>query len=313
MRRVIKRLLVSAAVLALWMSAAGGMPSAGATEEKVPVDKLPKAVVDAVKARFPGAELKGGGKEEDKGKTIFEVSLKHKGSQYDVSLTPDGKIIEVEKMIAAKDLPPAVAKALEKKHPKSTLKTIEEITSDDKVKYEVILVTAEKKSLEIVLDPSGKILEEKDDDEDEEKEEADEEEIPLDKLPKPVLDAVKAKYPGAELKGASKEEKEGKTIYEVSLKHKESSYDVSLTAEGKIIEVEKTIAAKDLPAAVAKAIEQKHPKSTVKKAEEITADGKVKYEAVIVTADKKTLEVVLDPSGKILEEEADDEKEEGEK
>jgi uncharacterized membrane protein YkoI len=295
------------------MSAVGGMPSAGAAEEKVPVDKLPKAVVDAVKARFPGAELKGGGKEVDEGKTIFEVSLKHKGSQYDVSVTPDGKIVEVEKMIAAKDLPAAVTKALEKKHPKSTLKTIEEITSGDKIKYEVILVTAEKKSLEIVLDPSGKILGEKDDDEDEEKDEADEEKIPLDKLPKAVLDAVKAKYPGAELKGAGKEEKNGKTIYEVSLKHKESSYDVSLTPDGKIIEVEKTIAAKDLPAPVAKAIEQKHPKSTIKKAEEITADGKVKYEAVIVTADKKTLEVVLDPSGKILEEEEDDEKEEGEK
>ena len=136
MRRVIKRLLVTAAVLALWMSAAGGTPSAGAAEEKVPVDKLPKAVVDAVKARFPGAELKAGGKEEDEGKTVFEVSLKHKGSQYDVSVTPEGKIIEVEKMIAAKDLPAAVAKALEKKHPKSTLKTIEEITSGDKEKYD---------------------------------------------------------------------------------------------------------------------------------------------------------------------------------
>ena len=39
---------------------------------------------------------------------------------------------------------------------------------------------------------------------------ADEEKVPLDKLPKAVLDAVKAKFPKAQLLGAEKETVDGK-------------------------------------------------------------------------------------------------------
>src|SRR5262245_7668500 len=100
MRRVTS--LLSLAIASLLVTAAF------AAEEKIPVDKLPKAVADAVKAKFPGAELKGAEKEEEDGKTIYEVALVHKGVTYDVSATADGKIVEVEKLITAKDLPAAV-------------------------------------------------------------------------------------------------------------------------------------------------------------------------------------------------------------
>ena len=47
-----------------------------ADEEKVPLDKLPKAVVEAVKEKFPKAELVSASKEDENGKTVFEVSIK---------------------------------------------------------------------------------------------------------------------------------------------------------------------------------------------------------------------------------------------
>ena len=50
---------------------------------------------------------------------------------------------------------------------------------------------------------------------------ADEENIPLDKLPKAVVDAVKAKYPEAKLVAAEKESKDGKVFYEVMFKNKD--------------------------------------------------------------------------------------------
>jgi uncharacterized membrane protein YkoI len=131
-----------------------------AKEEKVPLDKVPKAVLDAVKAKFKDAELVGAEKENEKGKVIYEINLKVKGQTIEVSATPDGKIVSIEKTISVKDLPKAVAEALDSKYPKATIKIVEEITHGEKLSYEVLLVTADKKTLEVVFDPEGKVLEE---------------------------------------------------------------------------------------------------------------------------------------------------------
>ncbi len=131
-------------------------------EEKVALDELPKAVVEAVKAKFPKAKLVSAEKETEEGKTVYEVAIKNQGQSIDVTLTPDGKIVEIEKQIAAKDLPKAVANALEAKFPKATYQMIEEVikVKDAKEKleyYEVLLVTAEKKRFEVSVAPDGKI------------------------------------------------------------------------------------------------------------------------------------------------------------
>ncbi|HEY7428954.1 MAG TPA: PepSY-like domain-containing protein [Gemmataceae bacterium] len=129
-------------------------------EEKVPLDKVPKAALDAVKAKFKDAELVGAQKENENGKLVYEINLKHKGQTIEVTVTPDGKIVSIEKTIAAKDLPKAVAEAIESKYPKAAIKKAEEVTEGGKTNYEVLLVTADKKAVEVVLDPAGKILKE---------------------------------------------------------------------------------------------------------------------------------------------------------
>jgi hypothetical protein len=73
MQRFIAAAGTAALILACWTS------SAGAAEEQVPVDQLPKAVLDAVKAKFPGAELQGAEKEDAGGNTIYEVNLDSTG------------------------------------------------------------------------------------------------------------------------------------------------------------------------------------------------------------------------------------------
>lgn len=135
---------------------------------------------------------------------------------------------------------------------------------------------------------------------------AKEEKVPLDKVPKAVLDAVKAKFPGAKLTEAEKETKDGKTTYEIGLEQKGQEYTVSATAEGKITEVEREVEIKDLPKAVTDAIKKKYPNAKMEEAEEVTADNKTTYE-VIVKNGKKELELRLDAGGKILKEEAEDE------
>ena len=57
-----------------------------ADEEKVPLDKLPAKVLDAVKTKFPKADLVSASKEKENNETIYEVSIKDDGHKIDVSL-----------------------------------------------------------------------------------------------------------------------------------------------------------------------------------------------------------------------------------
>jgi uncharacterized membrane protein YkoI len=134
---------------------------AWADEEKIPLDKVPKAVLDAVKAKFPDVKLSEASKEKEDGKTIYELAFTYKDYKYEVELEEDGTFVAIDKQIEAKGLPKEVAKALEEKYPKAIYKIIEEVTKKDKIAYyEVELVTADKKGIEVEIDPSGKILKE---------------------------------------------------------------------------------------------------------------------------------------------------------
>jgi uncharacterized membrane protein YkoI len=153
------RKLVCSSFAFCFLAILGGA-SGRADEEKVPLDKVPKAVMDAVKKRFPNAKIMGAEKEVEDGKTSYEVAIKNKDQNIDVILTPEGKIVALEAEIPAKDLPKEVVAAMDKKYPKATVKKVEEITKDDKISYEILLVTADMKTFETTFDPKGKILEE---------------------------------------------------------------------------------------------------------------------------------------------------------
>jgi uncharacterized membrane protein YkoI len=129
--------------------------------EKIELDKLPKAVVDAVKKKFPDAKLTEAAKESDGDGAFYEVSFTYKDHKYDVECKPNGAFRKIEKILDARELPKEVAKVLEKKYPKADLNEILEVTLKDKIAYyEVALVTADKKEVEVQLDPKGKILKE---------------------------------------------------------------------------------------------------------------------------------------------------------
>jgi hypothetical protein len=134
---------------------------------------------------------------------------------------------------------------------------------------------------------------------------ADEEKVSVDKLPAAVKKALKRKFPKAEIEKATKEVEDGNTVYEVELEIKDRSVDVSLKADGTILEIEREVPADELPEAVRKKLAASYPKAKIEKAEEVTKgeDGPVRYEVAITT------EVVLTANGKIVQaEEEEDEK-----
>jgi uncharacterized membrane protein YkoI len=132
-----------------------------ADEEKVPLDKLPAKVLDAVKTKFPKADLVSASKEKENNEIIYEVAIKDDGHKIDVSLKEDGTITEYEREIKAEDLPKAAGDALKEKYGKITYKTTEEVFKKDKLEYyEVLFETADKKWFEVEVSAEGKILKE---------------------------------------------------------------------------------------------------------------------------------------------------------
>lgn len=128
---------------------------------------------------------------------------------------------------------------------------------------------------------------------------ASEKEIKVSEVPAKVRDAIMAKFSGAQIEGASAEDEDGKTVYELELKTKDTKMDVTANSAGEIISIEKLIKEDGLPKPVRDALSAKYPDGQLKKAEEITEKDTTSYEVLVVT----TVEVKLDPQGKVIEEE----------
>jgi hypothetical protein len=147
---------------------------AKADGEKVPEDKVPKAVMDTAKARFPGAKFTSITKEKEDGKTVYDFELTHEGKKYEMDISEDGTLFELEKEVALKDLPEAVTKAVEAKFPKCTIKEIMEVNKVEGKKetpknYEIVIETADKKKKEVIASLDGKSVKEEAEEKKEEK------------------------------------------------------------------------------------------------------------------------------------------------
>jgi Putative beta-lactamase-inhibitor-like, PepSY-like len=152
--------LVGAFALSLFLGAAGTW----AQEEAVPVDKIPKAVMDALLAKFPKAKIDKCTKAKDGDSVVYDIEFKQEGRKCEADIRENGTYINYEKAIEEKNLPKVVRDAIDKRYPKATLKEIMEETevmgkNEKLAAYEVVLVTADKKDVEVRVSVDGKILE----------------------------------------------------------------------------------------------------------------------------------------------------------
>lgn len=151
-----------------------GNSAVRAAEEKVPLDKIPKAVMDALTAKFPNAKIDKCTKAKEGDDVVYDIEFKEGDRKCEADIKENGTYINFEKAIAEKDLPKAAREAIEKKYPKSKLTEIMEETEvkgkDEKVvAYEVVLQTADKKEVEVKVSTEGKILEDSNDEKKEKK------------------------------------------------------------------------------------------------------------------------------------------------
>jgi len=129
---------------------------------------------------------------------------------------------------------------------------------------------------------------------------AQEKKLQRSELPPAVQKTVDEQSKGATVKGFSTEVEDGKKIYEVQLTVNGHGKDVSMDAQGHVLEIEEETSLESLPAAVRDGLTKAAGKGTIRKVESLTKNGKlVAYEAAVQTGTKNS-EVQVGPDGKKL-------------
>jgi hypothetical protein len=124
--------------------------------------RLPKPVREAIRKRFPSAQMIEAKERTRDGKAVYSVSLVQARRRADVTVTGDGQVTRVVRDIALDDVSRAAADALAAKYPNSTYRSIEEVSrleagAEAVVFYEILLATAAKREVEVQVTPDGKI------------------------------------------------------------------------------------------------------------------------------------------------------------
>jgi hypothetical protein len=148
-----KTLLIAMALdLAIVSSVAGA-------EKQITKLEVPRAVLDATAARYPNADMTNFAREEESGKTTFEVQLKVNGARIEIDVSPEGKILSEERTISIKELPDAVRSGLAaSRYSSARVLRIEKVTDVDGAQaptYELLVQGA--KRYELVFSSTGQL------------------------------------------------------------------------------------------------------------------------------------------------------------
>jgi uncharacterized membrane protein YkoI len=85
--------MIRVAIFAVLVGGLAGRVQAG---PDVPIDQLPKPVVETVKKQFPNGELVEAETEKDQGQMVYEVEVMVAGEEKEIEVSPEGKIVEID-------------------------------------------------------------------------------------------------------------------------------------------------------------------------------------------------------------------------
>jgi len=116
-------------------------------DEQISLDKMPKAVQDAVRKEFSG-------KRADTHR-VTKVSFEAQVGNLKLKLDETGAILRREETIKASDLPAAVSKAAVAKLSGSSISKAKKILEDGHIRYKVTVETPDKKKGEASFNEDG--------------------------------------------------------------------------------------------------------------------------------------------------------------
>src|SRR5260221_4557535 len=122
-----------------------------------------------------------------------------------------------------------------------------------------------------------------------------EKELTIADVPAAVQAAIKQFAGSNAIEKITKESEDNKVIYEASVKVDGTKQAVEVSADGTVLQTEKTVALKDTPTAVQAAIKKLAGSGTVDEIVEENAGGKKNYEAAVtINGKKKEADIAAD-------------------
>jgi hypothetical protein len=149
------RFVVSLSLVVSFVFLCAGIVMAG--EKKITKKELPGAVLSSFEKAYPKATIKGLAKEDEDGKTCFEIESLDGKTKRDILYSADGKVAEIEETVAENELPDAVRATVHKEFPTGRIAKAEKLMRGSVIEYEIHVKTG-KTTHGIVVDPDGKVV-----------------------------------------------------------------------------------------------------------------------------------------------------------
>jgi len=175
-------LLVVGAAIVVW-----AVVNSGDDEEIVPLADVPASVLEAANEAVPGGEITAVEKEDEDGEIIYDVVKVVDGVEYEIEVTADGVVNEVEKegdkedddadddeeddededeKVALSDVPAKVIEAANKAVPGGEIEEVDMEEEDGEIIYDVEkIVDGVEYDIEVTADGIVKEVEKESDDE----------------------------------------------------------------------------------------------------------------------------------------------------
>ena len=128
------------AIVAAFAAVLAASLSVHAQEKKIRRADLPPAVQKTVDDLSKGAVLKGFSTEIEDGKKIYEVEMTVNGRGKDISMDPQGKVLEIEEEVPIDSLSAAVKEGLTKAAGKGKITKVESLTKEGKLVAAISLI-----------------------------------------------------------------------------------------------------------------------------------------------------------------------------
>jgi uncharacterized membrane protein YkoI len=141
------------------------------TQERDLESKLPAAVKNTFRARFPAAKIEKLDVEEENGVTVYDLEFQDGTVEKEADITAEGTLLEVTVVIDEKDVPEAAMKPIRKAAEGAKMKRIERIeircevkngktnTLPKAVTHYAVELSKGNNTAEIVVAPDGKVIE----------------------------------------------------------------------------------------------------------------------------------------------------------
>jgi hypothetical protein len=118
-------------------------------------------------------------------------------------------------------------------------------------------------------------------------------EIAPSNLPTAIVDALDARFPGAEVVEAEFSIEDGAPEYDVTAEWGDRLFGLTMTADGSIIEMEQALTTDELPQSVRDWVRENYPGAVIGEAGVVNEAGVESYELLIATPGQQTFEATL--------------------